>query len=343
MGADVLSGREPDVARRRWRRRRGALWCWGAAVSTAGLRSRGRSLRLFCLRWRFLGWWFLGRRLDLLLSLRCLLNMPRRRRRGWLLRGRRQLLWRRRRLCRHRQRLRRRDFSGGNRSDERGEYQPPRRGRVVRVFGDSVRRLTRWGRAIGRDRGDLASVVRAVGLHGCDDELVDGSGNSVGGIQPRERIFVVTVVSDQIHQIAHRHAAVEFGTRFTRRFDEAVRVVDRGNLFLAEEIEELLVLVRGGRGGVAGQNRRRDEEDSGYRGRKLTDDAGKHGRVSVLLKQSPGEPMRSNLGRAWRSRRFPRTWWRGVRRACGPRDKPGRQFADPARSAKFEAVFRRPL
>src|ERR1700722_11962306 len=128
-----------------------------------------------------------------------------------------------------------------------------------------------------------------------------------------------------------------------RRFDEAVRVVDRGNLFLAEEIEEPLVLVRVGRGCVAGQNCRRDEEDSGYRSRKLTDDAGKHGRVPVLLKQSPGEPMRSNLGRAWRSRRFPPTWWRGVRRACGPRDKPGRQFADPARSAKCEAVFRRPL
>src|ERR1700734_2846530 len=306
------SGREPDVARRRWWRRRGALWCWGAAVYTAGHRSRGRGwLHLWrrCLWRRCLWRRCLWRRwLDLLLSLRCLLNMPRRRR-GWLLRGWRQLLWRRRRLCRHRQRLRRRDFSGGKRSDERGEYQPPRRRRVVRVFDDSVRRLTRWGRAIGRDRGDLASVVRAVGLHGCDDELVDGSGNSVGGIQPRERIFVVTVVSDQIHQIAHRHAAVEFGTRFTRRFNEAVRVVDRGNLFLAEEIEELLVLVRVGRGSVAGQKCRRDEEhDSGYRSRKSTDDAGKHGRVSVLLKQSPGEPMRSNLGRAWRSRMLPRTW-----------------------------------
>jgi hypothetical protein len=89
--------------------------------------------------------------------------------------------------------------------------------------------------------------------------LVDGSGNSVGGIQARERIFVVTVVSDQIHQVAHRHAAVEFGTRFMRRLDEAVRVVDRGNLFLAKEIEELLVLVWVGDGCVAGQNCRRDE------------------------------------------------------------------------------------
>jgi hypothetical protein len=243
IGVHVRSGRKPDVARRRrWSRRR-ALWCRGAAVSTPGLRSGGRSLRLFCLRWRFCGRWrFLGRRLDLLLSLRRLLNMSRRWR--WLLRGRRQLLWRRRGCRRNRQRLRRRDFSGGERFGLRGQHDHD---------------AARTGRMIGRDRGDLASVVRAVGLHGCDDELVDGSGNSVGGIQPRERIFVVTVVSDQIHQIAHRHAAVEFGTRFMRRFDEAVRVVDWGNLFLAEEIEELLVLAWVGRGWVAGQNCRRDE------------------------------------------------------------------------------------
>ena len=99
---------------------------------------------LFCLRWRLLRWrclrWrFLGRRLHLLLSLRCLLNMSRRWRR--FLRGRRQLLWRRRRR-RNRYRLCRRDFSVGKRSDERGEYQPPRHHRVVRVCGDSVRRLT---------------------------------------------------------------------------------------------------------------------------------------------------------------------------------------------------------
>ena len=92
--ADIVkqaeSGREPDVARRRWRSRRRALWCWGAAVSTAGLRSRGRSLRLVlpavAVPWR--GGCFLGRRLGLSLwcLLRYVLNTPRRR--GWLLRGR---------------------------------------------------------------------------------------------------------------------------------------------------------------------------------------------------------------------------------------------------------------
>jgi hypothetical protein len=89
--------------------------------------------------------------------------------------------------------------------------------------------------------------------------LVDGSGDLVGGVQPGERIFVVTVIPDQIHQLAHRHAAIEFGTRFMRRLDEAVRVVDGGNLLLAEEVEELLVLAWVGRGWVAGQNCHRDQ------------------------------------------------------------------------------------
>jgi hypothetical protein len=72
--------------------------------------------------------------------------------------------------------------------------------------------------------------------------LVDGSGDLVGGIQAGERIFVVTVIPDETDQVTHRHAAIEFGTRFMRCLDEAVRVVDGGNLLLAEEVEELLVL-----------------------------------------------------------------------------------------------------
>ena len=139
------------------------------------------------------------------------------------------------------------------------------------------------GGSVAGNRCDLALVVRAVGFNRGVDELVDGSRNTVLRLQPGQRILVEAVVPDQLHQVAHRHAAVEFFARVSGRSDQAVRIVDGRNLFLAKEIEEFLVLIRVGERRSAGRYRGRgDERDDDHRGGEVADSAGKHGRVSVL-------------------------------------------------------------
>ncbi|WP_343708534.1 hypothetical protein [Mycobacterium sp.] len=92
-------------------------------------------------------------------------------------------------------------------------------------------------------------------------------------------------MAHQLHQVARRHAAIQFCAHFFGGDDQAVRVIDGGNLFLAKEIEEFLVLARIGCRWWAGRYRGRGNEASrDHRGGEAADDAGKHGLVSVLPK-----------------------------------------------------------
>jgi len=271
-----------------WRRRRRGLLrrrVGRNATAVAGLRSIGRRRRLW---WRLgllrcwlglLRWWLrllLWRRRLVRYGLHTLWWRRRLSRRG------RHLLWCRRRLRRNHRWVRRRDFSGGNRSDDQGEHCamrvtrarrfPPRRrvdhgyrrrrrpqlncvaDRVAGVCGDAACRLIRCCRGLRRDGRYLALIVRAVGLHCRADESIYGFRNATGRIEARERVLVIPIISNQFHQVADRHAVVEFAANFVGCLDEARHVVDWRDAFVTKQCQKLVILARVGRYRTAGQN-----------------------------------------------------------------------------------------
>ncbi len=283
--------------RRRWLRRRVRGRATG--VTASGRRSSGRWLGLgwwlHLLRWwlglwwwrRLLRWWFrllLSRRRLLRYGLHTLWRRWRfSRRRSHLLRCR----WR---LYRYRRRVRRRDFSGGDRSDDQGKHGGDdvtlaRRLPPCRRGSDAALGLSDGLRCDGHD---LALIVGTVGLHGRVDESVYGCRDAAGGIEAGERVLVIPIVSNQIHQVAHRHAAIEFAANFMGCVDEARHVVDGRDVLVTEQRQKLVILARVGRCRAGGQNCDADNyRGGGNQVASLADEAGQHGRASVLLKPSP--------------------------------------------------------
>jgi hypothetical protein len=124
-------------------------------------------------------------------------------------------------------------------------------------------------------------VVWAVGLHCCVDELVDGFRNAALRIETRERVLVKPIVSNQFHQVARRHAVVEFAADFMGCVDEARRVIDGGDVFVTEQRQELVVLARVGRRRSTGQNCGAGKDRDGRnQGAGDAGGAGKHGGLS---------------------------------------------------------------
>ncbi len=118
---------------------------------------------------------------------------------------------------------------------------------VVGVGGRPVRGAIRSRRGASPERRQLVLVGGAVGLHGGSDKAGEGASEAVAGDSAQARIVVDRKVRHRLDYAICRHAAVEFGTDFVGRDNQAWRVLEGGDAVLIKRCEKLVVLVRVGR------------------------------------------------------------------------------------------------